>query len=65
LASQRSQQPVRDKQKSRIPAPRTSSITPEFAVSSTSDRLDLSDAFDELRKFAKEQPAEKVRSIAD
>jgi hypothetical protein len=34
-------------------------------VGSASDRLDLSDAFDELHKFAKEQPAEKVRSIAD
>jgi hypothetical protein len=34
-------------------------------MGSTSDRLELSDAFEKLRKFAKEQPAEKVRSIAD
>jgi hypothetical protein len=34
-------------------------------MSSTSNRLDLSEAFDELPKFAKEQPAETVRSIAD
>jgi hypothetical protein len=54
-----------DRMKSKIPAPRASSITPDFKAERDPEGLDLSVAFNGLRHFTKDQKRDRIRSVAD
>jgi hypothetical protein len=54
-----------DRMKSKIPAPRPSSITPDFNTGHDPEPLDLSAAFDGLHHFTKDQKPDRIRAVAD